>query len=43
VRTAGLEGVGPAVDEEVEVLRHHARGHSQTKVPHSLLALTQVG
>jgi hypothetical protein len=32
VRPVGLEGVGPAVHEEVEVARHHSGGRFQTKL-----------
>jgi hypothetical protein len=37
VRPVGLEGVGPAVDEEAEVIRHQTGGRFETKLPHSLL------
>ena len=37
VRPVGLEGVGPAVDEQAKVIRHHAAGRIGTKLPHSLL------
>jgi hypothetical protein len=37
VGSIGLEGVSPAVDEETEVIRHHAAGCFETKHPHSLL------
>jgi hypothetical protein len=32
-----LEGVGPAVDEEMEVMRYHTCGRLEAKIPHSLL------
>jgi len=37
VRPVGLEGVGPPVDEEAKVIRHHTGGRFETKLPHSLL------
>jgi hypothetical protein len=37
VRPVGLEGIGPPVDEEVEVGCHNSGGHFETKLPHSLL------
>jgi hypothetical protein len=37
VRPIGLEGVGPAVDEEVKVVRHYAGGRFETKLLHHLL------
>src|SRR5207302_4166960 len=37
VRALGLEGVGPPVDEEAEVVRHHASGRFETVLPHALL------
>ena len=37
MRAVGLEGVGPAVGEEAEVVRHHTGGRLQVKLRHSLL------
>jgi hypothetical protein len=37
VRSVGLEGVGPPIHEETEVIRHHPGGGFETKIPHSLL------
>src|SRR5208282_5037700 len=36
-RIAGLEGVGPPVHKEAEVVRHHTGWRFQTKLPHFLL------
>ena len=38
VRPVGLKGVSTTVDEEVEVIRHHAGGRFEMKVPHFLLS-----
>jgi hypothetical protein len=35
--SVGLEGVGPSVDEEVEVIRHYAGGRFYEKVSHTRL------
>jgi len=35
--SVGLEGVGPAVDKETKVIRHHTGWGFETKHPHSLL------
>jgi hypothetical protein len=37
VGSVGLEGVGPAIHEEVNVVRHHAGGRFETKILHFLL------
>ncbi len=37
VGSVGLEGVSTPVDEEAEVIRHHAGRGFETKLPHSLL------
>ena len=36
-RPVGLQGVGPPVDEETEVIRHHTGWRFERKHPHSLL------
>jgi len=37
VRPVGLESVGPAVDEEMEVIRHHGVGCFETNIQNSVL------
>src|SRR5580698_3958658 len=37
VRPVRLQGVGPPVHKEAEVVRHHTGWRFQTKLPHSLL------
>jgi hypothetical protein len=37
VGSIGLKGVGPPVDEEAEVIPHHAGWRFETKIPHFLL------
>ena len=38
VRAIGLEGVGPAIDEEAEVIRHDRGMGNESKILHSLLS-----
>ena len=42
VRPVGLEGVGPPVDKEAEIIRHHAGGRNKTMTAHSLLAYEKI-
>jgi len=39
VRPVGLECVGPAVDEQAEVVSHHTGRRSYAKIPHSFLPM----
>jgi len=42
MRAGGLEGVGPPVYEEAEVIRHHAGRRNKTMIAHSLLAYEKI-